>query len=129
MKTLLKSTIFSGILLIASVSLNASEIYLSKQKIKDYSVSVKLHDKLKLGHNEFNAKILYKSIPINNANVSFELFKPNGELVKYTSKTLNNNKNYTFNVELKEKGEYTYLIVFNKMDGGVTRYSRGSFEL
>ena len=129
MKNLLKILLVLGILLTGSLSLNAKEIYLSQQTSKDYSVHVKVYDDLKLGDNEFNVKILYKTKSLDGVNVNLKLYKPNGEIVEYKSNTINDKRNYTFDVKLIEKGQYKYLITYNVMTGGVTRDSKGSFEL
>ena len=65
-----------------------------------------MYDELKLGDNEFNIKILYQNKPLDKVN---------------------DEKNYSFNVTLSEKGEYGYVITYNIMTGGVTRTSKGSF--
>lgn len=129
MKNLLKILLISGILLSGSTSLNAEEIYLSKQTNKNYGVDVKVYDDLKIGNNEFNVKIFHQTAPLNKANVSFKLFKPNGEIIEYKSNTANENYNYVFNINLEEKGEYKYIVTYHVMIGGVTRDSRGSFKL
>lgn len=127
MKNLLKILLVLGILLTGSLSLNAKEIYLSQQTTKDYSVHVKVYDDLKLGDNEFNVKILYQNKPLDKVNVNLKVYKPNGEEVEYNSNSVNDKKNYSFNVTLSEKGEYGYVITYNIMTGGVTRTSKGSF--
>ncbi len=129
MKNLLKILLISGILLSGSASLNAKEIYLSQQTTKDYGVHVKVYDDLKIGNNEVNVKILYKTKALDGVNVNFKLYKPNGEIIEYKSNTANENYNYVFNINLEEKGEYTYVITYNVMTGGVTRDSKGSFKL
>ncbi len=129
MKNLLKILLVSGILLSGSTSLNAKEIYLSQQTTKDYGVHVKVYDDLKIGNNEVNVKILHKTKALDGVNVNFKLYKPNGERVEYKSNTANENYNYVFNINLEEKGEYTYVITYNVMTGGVTRDSKGSFKL
>ena len=129
MKNLLKILLLSGIFLSGSTFLNAKEIYLSQQTTKDYGVHVKVYDDLKIGNNELNIKILYKTKAIDGVNVNFKLYKPNGEVVEYKSNTVNDKSNYVFNINLTEKGEYKYVTTYNVMTGGVTRDSRGSFEL
>lgn len=127
MKNLLRILLVSGILLSGTTSLNAKEIYLSHQTTKDYRVLVKVYDELKLGDNEFNVKILYKTKSLDGVNVNLKVYKPNGEVVEYNSNKVNDKKNYSFNVTLSEKGEYKYVISYNKVTGGITRTSRGSF--
>ncbi len=129
MKNLLKILLLSGIFLSGSTFLNAKEIYLSQQTTKDYGVHVKVYDDLKIGNNELNIKILYKTKALDGVNVNFKLYKPNGEVVEYKSNTVNDKSNYVFNINLTEKGEYKYVTTYNVMTGGVTRDSRGSFEL
>ena len=129
MKNLLKILLISGILLSGSASLNAKEIYLSQQTTKDYGVLVKVYDELKSGVNEINVKVFYKTKALDGVNVSFKLYKPNGEMVEYKSNTINDKNNYVFNINLEEKGEYKYVVTYNVMTGGVTRDSRGSFQL
>ena len=129
MKNLLKILLVSGILLSGSASLNAKEIYLSQQTTKDYGVLVKVYDELKLGDNKINVKVFYKTKALDGVNVNFKLYKPNGEIIEYKSNTANENYNYVFNINLEEKGEYTYVITYNVMTGGVTRDSKGSFKL
>lgn len=129
MKILFKVLLLSGILLSGSASLNAKEIYLSQQTTKDYGVLVKVYDELKLGVNEINVKVFYKTKALDGVNVNFKLYKPNGEIIEYKSNTANENYNYVFNINLEEKGEYTYVITYNVMTGGVTRDSKGSFKL
>ena len=129
MKNLLKILLVSGILLGGSTFLNAKEIYLSQQTTKDYGVLVKVYDELKLGDNKINVKVFYKTKALDGVNVNFKLFKPNGEIIEYKSNTANENYNYVFNINLEEKGEYTYVITYNVMTGGVTRDSKGSFKL
>jgi hypothetical protein len=129
MKNLLKILLISGILLSGSASLNAKEIYLSQQTTKDYGVLVKVYDELKLGDNKINVKVFYKTKALDGVNVNFKLYKPNGEIIEYKSNTANENYNYVFNINLEEKGEYTYVITYNVMTGGVTRDSKGSFKL
>lgn len=129
MKNLLKILLVSGILLSGSTSLNAKEIYLSQQTTKDYGVHVKVYDDLKIGNNEVNVKILYKTKALEGVNVNFKLYKPNGEIVEYKSNTVNDKSNYVFNINLTEKGEYRYVTTYNVMTGGVTRDSRGSFSI
>ena len=129
MKNLLKILLVSGILLSGSTSLNAKEIYLSQQTTKDYGVHVKVYDDLKIGNNEVNVKILYKTKALDGVNVNFKLYKPNGEVVEYKSNTVNDKSNYVFNINLTEKGEYRYVITYNVMTGGVTRDARGSFSI
>ena len=129
MKNLLKILLVSGILLGGSTFLNAKEIYLSNQTNKDYKIEVKVYDDLKIGDNEFNVKIIYQTLPLDGVHVGFKLYKPNGEIVEYKSNTINDKRNYTFDVKLIEKGQYKYLITYNVMAGGVTRDSKGSFEL
>lgn len=129
MKILFKVLLLSGILLSGSASLNAKEIYLSQQTTKDYGVLVKVYDELKLGVNEINVKVFYKTKALDGVNVNFKLYKPNGERVEYKSNTINDKNNYMFNINLEEKGEYTYVITYNVMTGGVTRDSKGSFKL
>lgn len=129
MKNLLKILLVSGILLSGSTSLNAKEIYLSQQTTKDYGVLVKVYDELKLGDNKINVKVFYKTKALDGVNVNFKLYKPNGEIIEYKSNTANENYNYVFNINLEEKGEYTYVITYNVMTGGVTRDSKGSFKL
>ena len=129
MKNLLKILLISGILLSGSASLNAKEIYLSQQTTKDYGVLVKVYDELKLGDNKINVKVFYKTKALDGVNVNFKLYKPNGEIIEYKSNTANENYNYVFNINLEENGEYRYVITYNVMTGGVTRDSRGSFEL
>ena len=129
MKNLLKILLLSGIFLSGSTFLNAKEIYLSQQTTKDYGVHVRVYDDLKIGNNELNIKILYKTKALDGVNVNFKLYKPNGEVVEYKSNTVNDKSNYVFNINLTEKGEYKYVTTYNVMTGGVTRDSRGSFEL
>ena len=129
MKILFKVLLLSGILLSGSASLNAKEIYLSQQTTKDYGVLVKVYDELKLGDNKINVKVFYKTKALDGVNVNFKLYKPNGEIIEYKSNTVNENYNYVFNINLEEKGEYTYVITYNVMTGGVTRDSKGSFKL
>ncbi|MDD3054758.1 MAG: FixH family protein [Aliarcobacter sp.] len=129
MRNLLKILLVSGILLSSSTSLNAKEIYLSQQTTKDYRVHVKVYDDLKIGDNELNIKILYKTKALTGVNINFKLYKPNGEIVEYKSNTVNDKNNYTFNINLTEKGEYSYVTTYNVMTGGVTRDARGSFKL
>ena len=127
MKNLLRILLVSGILLSGTTSLNAKEIYLSQQTTKDYGVLVKVYDELKLGDNKINVKVFYKTKALDGVNVNFKLYKPNGEIIEYKSNTANENYNYVFNINLEEKGEYTYVITYNVMTGGVTRDSKGSF--
>ncbi len=129
MKNLLRILLVSGILLSGTTSLNAKEIYLSQQTTKDYGVLVKVYDELKLGDNKINVKVFYKTKALDGVNVNFKLYKPNGEIIEYKSNTANENYNYVFNINLEEKGEYTYVITYNVMTGGVTRDSKGSFKL
>lgn len=129
MKNLFKILLVSGILLGGNVFLNAKEIYLSQQTIKDYSVNVKVYDNLEIGNNEVNVKILYKTKILKNADVTLKLYKPNGEIVEYNSNSVNNKNNYVFNINIPENGEYKYVVTYNVMKGGVTRSSRGSFKL
>ena len=129
MKNLLRILLVSGILLSGTTSLNAKEIYLSQQTIKDYSVNVKVYDNLEIGNNEVNVKILYKTKILKNADVTLKLYKPNGEIVEYNSNSVNNKNNYVFNINIPENGEYKYVVTYNVMKGGVTRSSRGSFKL
>lgn len=129
MKNLFKILLVSGILLGGNVYLNAKEIYLSQQTIKDYSVNVKVYDNLEIGDNEVNIKILYKTKILKNAHVNLKLYKPNGEIVEYNSNSVNNKNNYVFNINIPENGEYKYVVTYNVMKGGVTRSSRGSFKL
>ena len=129
MRNLLKILLVIGILLTGSIYLNAQEIYLSQQTTKDYSVNVKVYDDLRIGNNEFNVKVLYKTKALDKVNVSFKLYKPNGEMVEYKSNTINDKNNYVFNINITEKGNYKYVIAYNVMTGGVTRDSRGSSEL
>ena len=110
MKNLLKILLVLGILLTGSLSLNAKEIYLSQQTTKDYSVHVKVYDDLKLGDNEFNVKILYKTKSLDGVNVNLKLYKPNGEIVEYKSNTINDKRNYTFDVKLIEKVNINILL-------------------
>lgn len=128
MKNLLNILLISGILFIG-LNLNAKDIYLSRQTNKDYSVFVKLNNELKLGNNEFNIKIIHKNKSISNAHVNLKLYKPNGEVVKYSNEIANDDNNYIFNIVLNQKGKYQYVISYNLMVGGVSYYSRGSFEL
>ena len=129
MKNLLKILLVLGILFSGSTYLNAKEIYLSQQTSKDYGVLVKVYDELKSGVNEINVKVFYKTKALDGVNVSFKLYKPNGEMVEYKSNTINDKNNYVFNINLEEKGEYKYVVTYNVMTGGVTRDSRGSFQL
>ena len=129
MKNLLKILLVSGILLSGSTSLNAKEIYLSQQTTKDYGVHVKVYDDLKIGNNEVNVKILYKTKALDGVNVNFKLYKPNGEIVEYKSNTINDKNNYVFNINLEEKGEYKYVVTYNVLTGGYPRNSSGSFQL
>ena len=129
MKNLLKILLVLGILFSGSTYLNAKDIYLSQQTSKDYGVLVKVYDELKSGVNEINVKVFYKTKALDGVNVSFKLYKPNGEMVEYKSNTINDKNNYVFNINLEEKGEYKYVVTYNVMTGGVTRDSRGSFEL
>ncbi len=129
MKNLLKILLVLGILFSGSTYLNAKDIYLSQQTSKDYGVLVKVYDELKLGDNKINVKVFYKTKALDGVNVNFKLYKPNGEIIEYKSNTANENYNYVFNINLEEKGEYTYVITYNVMTGGVTRDSKGSFKL
>ena len=129
MKNLLKILLVLGILFSGSTYLNAKDIYLSQQTSKDYGVLVKVYDELKSGVNEINVKVFYKTKALDGVNVSFKLYKPNGEMVEYKSNTINDKNNYVFNINITEKGNYKYVIAYNVMTGGVTRDSRGSFEL
>ena len=129
MKNLLKIVLVLGIFLSGSTFLNAKDIYLSQQTTKDYGVLVKVYDELKLGINEINVKVFYKTKALDGVNVNFKLYKPNGEMVEYKSNTINDKNNYVFNINLEEKGEYKYVVTYNVMTGGVTRDSRGSFKL
>ncbi|WP_151947714.1 FixH family protein [Aliarcobacter butzleri] len=129
MKNLLKILLVLGILFSGSTYLNAKDIYLSQQTSKDYGVLVKVYDELKSGVNEINVKVFYKTKALDGVNVSFKLYKPNGEMVEYKSNTINDKNNYVFNINLEEKGEYKYVVTYNVMTGGVTRDSRGSFQL
>lgn len=129
MKNLLKILLVLGILFSGSTYLNAKDIYLSQQTSKDYGVLVKVYDELKSGVNEINVKVFYKTKALDGVNVNFKLYKPNGEIIEYKSNTANENYNYVFNINLEEKGEYTYVITYNVMTGGVTRDSKGSFKL
>lgn len=129
MKNLFKILLVSGILLGGNVFLNAKEIYLSQQTIKDYSVNVKVYDNLEIGNNEVNVKILYKTKILKNADVTLKLYKPNGEMVEYKSNIVNDKNNYVFNINIPENGEYKYVVTYNVMKGGVTRNSKGSFKL
>ena len=74
MKSLLKILLVLGILLSASISLSAKEVYLSQQTTKDYSVHVKVYDDLKIGNNEFYIKILDKTTLLDGVNVNFKLY-------------------------------------------------------
>jgi hypothetical protein len=127
MRNLLKILFVLGTILV--VSLNAKEVFLSQQTTKDYSVYVKLYDELKIGNNEFIVKIFHHNISLSNANVNLKLYKPNGEVVNYSSKEADDKNNYLFNIELSEKGTYKYIISYSVMTGGVSHYARGSFEL
>ena len=129
MKNLLKILLVSGILLGGSTFLNAKEIYLSNQTNKDYKIEVKVYDDLKIGDNEFNVKIIYQTLPLDGVHVNFKLYKPNGEIVELKTKKANDKNNYVFNINLEEKGEYKYIVTYHVMIGGVTRDSRGSFQL
>jgi hypothetical protein len=129
MKNLLKILLVLGILFSGSTYLNAKDIYLSQQTSKDYGVLVKVYDELKSGVNEINVKVFYKTKALDGVNVSFKLYKPNGEMIEYKSNTINDKNNYVFNINLEEKGEYKYVVTYNVMTGGVTRDSRGSFQL
>ena len=129
MKNLLKILLVLGIIFSGSTYLNAKDIYLSQQTSKDYGVLVKVYDELKSGVNEINVKVFYKTKALDGVNVSFKLYKPNGEMVEYKSNTINDKNNYVFNINLEEKGEYKYVVTYNVMTGGVTRDSRGSFQL
>ena len=129
MKNLLKILLVSGILLSGVTSLNAKEIYLSKQTNKDYTIDVKVYDDLKIGDNEFNVKIIYQTLPLDGVHVNFKLYKPNGEIVELKTKKANDKNNYVFNINLEEKGEYKYVVTYNVITGGYPRNSSGSFQL
>ena len=129
MKNLLKILLVLGILFSGSTYLNAKDIYLSQQTSKDYGVLVKVYDELKSGVNEINVKVFYKTKALDGVNVSFKLYKPNGEMVEYKSNTINDKNNYVFNINLEEKGEYKYVVTYNVLTGGYPRNSSGSFQL
>lgn len=129
MKNLLKILLVSGILLSGVTSLNAKEIYLSKQTNKDYTIDVKVYDDLKIGDNEFNVKIIYQTLPLDGVHVNFKLYKPNGEIVELKTKKANDKNNYVFNINLEERGEYKYVVTYNVITGGYPRNSSGSFQL
>ena len=129
MKNLLKILLVLGILFSGSTYLNAKDIYLSQQTSKDYGVLVKVYDELKSGVNEINVKVFYKTKALDGVNVSFKLYKPNGEMVEYKSNTINDKNNYVFNINLEEKGEYKYVVTYNVLTGGYPRNSSRSFQL
>lgn len=129
MTNFIKILLVFWVLFIEVLSLNAQEIYLSQQTTKDYSFFVKLGDELKLGNNEFNIKIIHKTKPLSNANVNLKLYKPDGVVANYNNKVANDKNNYLFNIKLKEKGLYKYVVSYTVMSGGVTHYFRGFFKL
>ena len=128
MKILHKILLVVMILFTGSVYAQENEEYLSSELKNDYSVSVKADDKLSKGNNDINVKILHKGHIAHNVNVTLKMYQPNDQVVEYKNSITNKKGNYSFKIDLPKKGDYRYVISFNKKLG-VTRYSRGGFTL
>lgn len=128
MKKLHKTLLIGIILFLGNIYLHASENYSSGTILKDYRISVKALDTLSEGKNKISVKIRHNSHIVSNANVIFKLYQPDSKMVVYKSKVINDNGRYSFNVNLPQKGDYKYVLSFNKL-GGVIRNTRGGFTL
>jgi hypothetical protein len=95
---------------------------------KDYSMEVKTSSKLKQGFNNIDVRIKRKSQQVNNADVILSILHPNNNVVDYKKNMTNKDRNYSFKVNLPEKGEYSYILTFSR-SGGVIRTFRGRLSI
>lgn len=127
MKTL-RNIILITTLLLGSVYAQENEMSIKKIRSGDYRINIKAKHQLKLGKNEITVRIKHKEHILRNAYINFDLYLEDDNIVPY--KTIKNikNSNYNFNINLKKKGQYGYLLTFRNK-AGVTHFVRGNFKI
>lgn len=101
---------------------------LVQAKDKDFSASIETAETLKIGENQVSVSIKSKTIPVYNADVKLKVYQVNKKIISYKTNKVNEEGNYTFNINLPESGKYNYLLSYNRM-GGVIHKVRGDWEV
>ena len=125
------TTLFLGGLLIGSFYAQAEDIQMSRVVDNDFntfSLNMKSHDNLKVGINKLYAKVIKDSNVHSQYDVRLKLFTPDNTVVTYKSLKVMDTGVYPFSVDLKEKGQYGYVLTYS-LRGGVTRVAKGRFEI
>jgi hypothetical protein len=96
--------------------------------IKDYNVKIKSKEPLKQGYNKVNIKFTHKGHTHNDLKSNFTVYSPSDIILSYKGENTKINGQYLYNINLQEKGIYTYVLTFGQKIG-VRRTKRGSFKL
>jgi len=128
MKKLNKILLVLVTLCVTNVFAQTNGKYHSSKTINDYKIEVKTKTQLAQGLNNIDVKIRKKSRIINNADVTLSILHPNNSVIEYKRNMTNENKYYSFNINLPVIGEYSYVLTFSR-NGGVQRKIRGNLSL
>ena len=121
-KILLGLSLFVGSLYAQDVS---NKIH-SPGYIKDYSVNIMSTEQLKQGDNKITIKFRHKEHTHNNLKSTLTIYSPDNTRVSYQGQKTKTNGKYLYEVNLKEKGKYRYVLTF-RQEVGVTHSKRNSF--
>jgi hypothetical protein len=105
---------------------DVSNIIHSPGYIKDYTVNIKSVEHLKQGINLITIKFVHDGHTHNDLKSKLTVYSPDNTILSYEGENTKINGKYQYNVNLKDKGTYTYVLTFSH-EVGVTRSKRGSF--
>tara|TARA_B100001063_G_C16354018_1_gene352775 strand:+ start:53 stop:442 length:390 start_codon:yes stop_codon:yes gene_type:complete len=94
--------------------------------IKDYSVNIKSIEHLKQGDNKITIKFTHKGHSHNDLKSKLTIYSPDNTSLSYKGQNTKTNGKYLYEVNLKEKGTYRYVLTFSH-ESGVTQIKRNSF--
>lgn len=97
-------------------------------KDKDYGYAIKNSENLSVGTNVVKVNITKRNVKISNAKAKLVLFQSGQRVGVYHSKSVNKNREYLFEVNFDNSGEYRYVLSFN-IGGGVVHKRRGELTI
>ena len=126
MKAVQKILLGLGLFIGSAYAQDVSNVIHSPGYIKDYSVNIKSDEHLKQGINQITIKFTHNGHTHNDLKSKLTVYAPDNTILSYEGENTKTNGKYQYNVNLKDKGTYTYVLTFSH-EVGVTKSKRGSF--
>lgn len=112
------------LLLLSSLAITTT---LVQAKSPGYSVNMNTNG-TQIGESTINVSIRGRSGIVSNAYLQLTVNNPDDSVKVYRTHQPINIDQYVFKVNTPQKGNYSYVLKYNKM-GGVDHYEKGSWKI